>query len=312
MSELTKCPKCGNENPTSARFCTNCGNALEAKVRPPSNVPLQIPVYPGSFSARSVDHAIARMEPKKSSSLFRTKTGLGLILLGIILGPIPSFALYAGLFLIAGVVLVFFGRRAFGEKHQRYVSWSFILIIGGVVAESAGSFVIGVLLAQSLSRGVDLVSALASFFLALNLMLIVMDVILTLGLVFLTYDLQNSTGRTILWAAYSLGILMNAVLAIIILSQVQAVSSEVVSRAGTASDAIGLITYVFAPWRLLQLIPAIFYAIVYYKIWAGVERRVALEQGLHRIDNCLRPSSRPAVRSWPFNSSDQLNDSTYS
>jgi len=105
---------------------------------------------------------------------------------------------------------------------------------------------------------------------------------------------------------------MNAVLAIIILSQVQAVSSEVVSRAGTASDAIGLIPYVFAPWRLLQLIPAIFYAIVYYKIWAGVERRVALEPRLHRIDNCLRRSSRLAVRSSSFNTSDRLMDSTYS
>jgi hypothetical protein len=217
------------------------------------------------------------MEPKKSSSVYRTKTGLGLILLGTILGPIPAFALYAGWFEIAGVVLVFLGRRAFGPKHQRYVSWSFLLIVGGVVAESAGSFVVTPLFASSLSGGVDPASALASFFLTLNLMLIVVDVILTLGLVFLTYDLQNRTGRTLLWTAYSLGIIMDAILALVIFTQVQAISAEVVSQVRTAMDGVALITYMFAPWRVLQLIPAIFYAIAYYKVWSGVERRAVVE-----------------------------------
>jgi hypothetical protein len=222
---------------------------------------------------------MARLEPEKRNNAYRTKTGLGFILLGIILSPIPTAALYGGLSLIGGVVLVFLGRRAFGAKHQRYALWSFVLIIGGVVSELAGSFVVDLMFALSLSNGVDPASALASFFLTLNLLLIVIDAILTLGLVFLTYDLQNSTGRTILWAAYFLGILMNMILAVVIFSQVQAVSAEVVSQVGTARDAVALITYVFAPWRLLQFVPAIFYAIAYYKTRSSVEKRVALEPG---------------------------------
>ena len=97
----------------------------------------------------------------------------------------------------------------------------------------------------------DPASALASFFLTLDLMLIVVDVILTLGLVFLTYDLQNRTGRTLLWTAYSLGIIMDAILALVIFTQVQAISAEVVSQVRTAMDGVALITYMFAPWRVL-------------------------------------------------------------
>jgi hypothetical protein len=217
------------------------------------------------------------MEPKKSESVNRTRTGLGLILLGIVMEAIPNLALYGALPLIAGAMLVFLGRRAFGTQHQRYVSRSFILVTGGVVAEFVGSLVVGGLIALLLSNGADLVTTLSSSFLALNMMLIVIDTIIGLGLVFFTYDLQNATGRTILWAAYSLGVLMNAIFAFVIFSQVQAVSADVVSQVGTAGAAINLLIYMFAPWRLLQLIPAIFYAIAYFRSRSGVEKKAVLE-----------------------------------
>jgi hypothetical protein len=277
VSALTKCPKCGNENPASAQFCTKCGNALEAKIRPPANVPLQIPVYPGTFSGRPLDHALARMEPKKRESVNRTRTGLGLILLGIVMEAIPTLSFYGALPLIAGVALVFLGRRAFGAQHQRYVSRSFILVVAGVFAQFVGSFLVGGLIALSLLSGADPATTLSSFFLALNMMLIVIDAIIGLGLVFFTYDLQNATGRTILWAAYSLGVLMNAIFALVIFSQVQAASADVVSQVGTASAAINLLIYAFAPWRLLQLIPAIFYAIAYFRSPSELEKKAVLE-----------------------------------
>jgi hypothetical protein len=217
------------------------------------------------------------MEPEKRESVNRTRTGLGLILLGIVMEAVPTLSFYGALPLIAGAVLVFLSRRTLGAQHQRYVSMSFILIVGGVFAQFVGSFLIGGLIALFLLNGADPATTLSSFFLALNVMLIVIDGIIGLGLVFFTYDLQNATGRTILWAAYSLGVLMNAIFAIVIFSQVQAVSADVVSQVGEASAAINLITYRFAPWRLLQLIPAIFYAIAYFRSPSGLEKKAVLE-----------------------------------
>ena len=277
MSALTKCPKCSNENPASAQFCTKCGYALEARIRPPANVPLQIPVYPGTFLGRPADHALARLEPEKRESINRTRTGLGLILLGIVMEAVPTVSFYGALPLIAGAVLVFLSRRTFGTQHQRYVSRSFILVVAGVFAQFVGSFVVGGLIALSLLNGSDPATTLSSFFLALNMILIVIDAMIGLGLVFFTYDVQNATGRAILWAAYSLGVLMNVIFAIMIFSQVQAVSADVVSQVGTASAPISLIIYRFAPWRLLQLIPAIFYAIAYFRSPSGLEKKVVLE-----------------------------------
>ena len=277
MSALTKCPKCGNENPASAQYCTNCGNGLEPKITAPANVPLQIPVYPGTFTGRPLDFALARMEPQKRESVNRTRSGLGLILLGIVMKAIPSLSFYGAVPLIAGGVLVFLGRRAFGARHQWYTSGSFILVIGGVVAEFVGSFVVGGLIALSLLSGADPATTLSSFFIALNMVLIVIDAIIGLGLVFFTYDLQNATGRTILWTAYSLGLLMNGIFAVVIFSQVQAVSADVVSQVGTAAAAINLLSYRFAPWRLLQLIPAIFYAIAYFRSPSELEKKAVLE-----------------------------------
>jgi hypothetical protein len=210
----------------------------------------------------------------------RTRAGLFLMFVGILLEVIPAVALYAGLSLIAGSILIFVGRRALGAKYQRYVSWSFTAIIAGVVAEYAGSFVLGVLFALAIIGGGDPAGVLSSFFLELNLLLVIASGIIGLGLVFLTYEIQNVTGRTILWAAYSLGILVDGIIMLVIVSQIQGASAQVLSQVGTPVDALIAMESVFAPWRLLQFIPAIPYAIAYYKAWSSIEKRATQEAGL--------------------------------
>ena len=158
--------------------------------------------------------------------------------------------------------------------------WSFIAVIAGVVAEFVGSFVLGVLFALALINGGDPVRVLSSAFLSLDLLLVVVSTIVGLGLVFFTYEFQNATGRTILWSAYWLGILVNVVVTLVIVSQIQAASVEVVSRAGTPAGALTDLANVFAPWRLLQFISTIAYAIAYYTAWSQVEKRATQEAGL--------------------------------
>jgi len=88
----------------------------------------------------STDHALAGLDAEKLTGVNRTRTGLFLVFVGILVEVIPAVALYGGLSLIAGAVLIFIGRKALGAKHQRYASWSFAAIIAGVVAEYVGSF----------------------------------------------------------------------------------------------------------------------------------------------------------------------------
>jgi len=241
---------------------------------------LKIPVYPGTFSGRPIDHALVGLEPKKRSSISRSKSGLGLIFLGLILEPIPKFPYLGLLAIVTGAILVFLGRRNFNARHQRYVTWAFILTIGGLASEYAGSFILGVLFALSLAAGGDPANSLSSLFVTLYVLLIIIGAVIGLGLLLFTYDLQNATGRIVLWVAYSLSVGISIIVAAVVYVQVQELSAEVVSQAGQATDAAALLDYQFASWRLLQLIPAIFYTIAYYRIRSELEKRVALEPGM--------------------------------
>src|SRR5256885_3176649 len=122
MSALIKCPKCYRENPSSARYCANCGNDLATTVKPSPNAPLRIPEYPGSFpfSTQPLDHALARLDAEKHKSVSKTRTGLFLIFVGLLFGLIPAVALYAGLSLIGGGGLFFFVLWGFCGRPQRY------------------------------------------------------------------------------------------------------------------------------------------------------------------------------------------------
>ncbi len=183
MSATIKCLGCGGENPSSARYCASCGNQLTITVAPPSNIPLRIPEYAGSFpfSTQPMDHALARLDAEKRTGVSKTRTGLFLIFVGILVKVIPALALYGGLSLIPGAVLIFIGRKALGTKHQRYASWSFAAIIAGVVAEYVGSFALGAFFALALIGGGDPASLLPSLFLELHLLLVIAGAIIGLG-----------------------------------------------------------------------------------------------------------------------------------
>ena len=282
MSSSLRCPKCNSENPSSARYCASCGNGLATTVKPPPNAPLLIPEYQGSFpfSTKPLDHALARLDAEKRKSVSKTKTGLFLIFVGILFGLIPAVAVYAGLSELAGAVLLFLGGSALGARHKRYTTWSFGAIISGLVTEIVGSFVIGVLFVQAINNGGDPARELSFFFLTLNLLLVVVGTIVGLGLVFFTYELQSAVGRTILWAAYWLGILVNVIVILVIVSQLQTATLEVLSQALTPAEALIALGNAFAPWRLLQFIPAIAYAIAYYRAWSQIEKRATQETSL--------------------------------
>jgi len=269
-----KCSKCGYDNWSSSKYCQQCGNPLTPTIQPAPSSPLQIPVFTGKFSPTPLDNDRARLTPEGKRSLNRTWAGLGLLLVGIILQPIPVIAVYAGAAIVVGVLLVFYGRRSLGGKHRGYATAALVLVVIGQAAVFAGSLAVGAIIGIDVASGTaDPASALSSLFLGFYIIIVITDAVTNVGLVLITYDLQDSTGRTLLWSAFSLEIMINVVIASIVVLTVQANATQVLGNTGSFTDAVRALQASFVALRLLLWIPAIPYAIAYYRARSQVDRR---------------------------------------
>jgi hypothetical protein len=168
---------------------------------------------------------------------------------------------------------MFLGRRSLGIKHQRYASRSFILVVVGQIVEGVGAFVATLFfilaLAQSTTAATD---TLTTYFLSLYGIIIISDVITNIGLVFFTYDMQDSTGRTLLWSAFTLEILIDIIVVSLVVLEVQATAQQILSQTASFGDAFSALQVRFAALRLLLWIPAIPYAIAYYKARSRIDQ----------------------------------------
>ena len=274
-SESVKCPKCGQDNPPSAKYCPNCGTQLSFPLRPLGDVALRVPVYPGKFAGQAVDHGLARLSPQQQERVDWTRVGIYLIFAGIIFTPIPFIAVYSGIAILAGAVFIFLGRRALGPRHQRYAFRSFLLVTIAQVAAFIGAAFVIILFGRAVSSGaIDLATAFSNLFLTLYVIIVLTDIVTNLALVFFVYDLQDSKGHALLWSAFMLEILVNVIIALVVISAAQATAQQVLSQVTTVLDPFIQLQLQFAAWRLLLWIPAIPYAIAYYRARSRVDKKV--------------------------------------
>ena len=196
MSALSSCQRCGSPNLLGARFCSNCGSLLIRGVpsEPPQTLQ-QIPVYPGMVPTKPMDYALALMHPERRTSVNRTRSGIVLLIIGLVMEIIAAIAILAGLALIAGAVLIFTGRKVFNKSHQRYVAWSIVLLVLGVLASS------GIIAWSFISANTSSLSPF-SYYTTVAVALLVGNGVLGLALVFFTYALQSQRGRLLLWLGY--------------------------------------------------------------------------------------------------------------
>jgi hypothetical protein len=205
----------------------------------------------------------------------RTKTGLLLLLVGTILAAIPLIGIIGTILAAIGAIMVILGRRAFGDKHSKYVLFSVGVYIFGfiVLFFVALAFAFSVASAASSATSASalipvLNSALNSFIIEA----IIGGAISSFAYVLITYAVQNQTGRILLWAAYGISLAMEVVIFLIITPQI--------STALNASIATG--TYDPTPIRALQaqisslgilsLIPNAIYALAYYLVYSRVNK----------------------------------------
>ena len=106
-----------------------------------------------------------------------------------------------------GAILVLVGREPFGEDHVRNTTLALIFFIVGITVTIFGFFYALVYGFSSAINGGSSSSAVALF----SIIFIIGGAIFGLSEVLLTYSLQKSPGRRLLWTAYAISIALGFV-----------------------------------------------------------------------------------------------------
>src|SRR5467141_233452 len=196
------CPKCGTNNPATARYCSLCGNLL-APVPPgqtvtPSPMP-SVPVTPAPSAYYG--YVASYYETARANAIERTKTGLLLLVIGFVISWIPIVGAVGGILELVGAILVIVGRHPFGPDHARNILLSIIIfVIAVAVIVVAAIFVVFEQL-LFFPPGGPLVPA--SFFGGFLVAVLIGIAIFGIAEVLFTYALQTSSGRILLWCGYA-------------------------------------------------------------------------------------------------------------
>ena len=189
-------------------------------------------------------------------------TALGLGLIGDLLS-------------IVGVILAIIGRKPFGQKHSHYTIYSMIIYLAGGVATTVGTFALVfaevsiVLNRTSLSAQQQAVTS------AYNEMLI--GGLVGWGLIgvafsLFTYALQSSTGRWLLYGAYAAIVAVYGFVFYVIIPQVSSAVSLAFSNGAYNPAPIRALLAQQQQLDLLAFIPAIIYAIAYYRVYQRIAK----------------------------------------
>ena len=228
----------------TARYCLTCGTPLVATatpITPPVFSGPQPPPYPYYGSAA------AYWEYHRAGKIDNTKTGLLLLIIGLALSWIPFIGAIGGLVALIGALLVILGREAFGREHARNVILALILFFAGIGVTIAGFFA---LFFSSIYYQTGPGSIVQPSFAWLGVFGIIGGAVTGISEVLLTYALQLSTGRILLWTAYAASIAISIVNLLFIL--------PIFSGTGLfVFPAIFLTAF-------LGIIPAMLYAAAYY------------------------------------------------
>ena len=208
---------------------------------------------------------------EKGRDIERTKTGLLLLIIGIVLGPIPYANYLGGLLVFIGAIVVITGRHSFGEAHSRNTVFSAVIYAVGIVV------VVLIVLASTSSAiiaaqtGASVTQALSSAITNALVSAAVGGIILGLAQVLFTYAIQDRLGRALLWIGYAASIAVSIVLVLIISPEIAAAASQSSANGFDPAPFYYLQTRLQA-LMLLNFVPAIINARALYLARARIER----------------------------------------
>jgi len=226
----------------TARYCLTCGTPLVAgapAITPPVFSVTQPPPYPYGSAA-------GYWEYHRAHKIDNTKTGLLLLIIGLAISWIPLIGAIGGLVALLGALLVILGREAFGREHARNAILALIVFFVGIGVTIVG-FVVLFFAEFSYRAGPS--TLVQPSFAWLGVIGIIGGGVTGISEVLLTYALQPSSGRILLWTAYAASIAISIANFLFIL--------PFFSGTGVVFPAIFLTSF-------LGIIPALLYAGAYY------------------------------------------------
>jgi hypothetical protein len=146
-------------------------------------------------------------EVARTNKINNSLTGLLLLVIGVLISWIPFAGAIGGIVGFIGAILVLVGREPFGEDHVRNTTLALIFFTVGITVTIFGFFYALVYSATSAFGGGSSSSTVALF----SIIFIIGGAIFGLSEVLLTYSLQKSQGRTLLWTAYAISIALGLV-----------------------------------------------------------------------------------------------------
>jgi len=146
-------------------------------------------------------------EVARTNKINNTLTGLLLLVIGVLISWIPFAGAIGGIVGFIGAILVLVGREPFGQDHVRNTTLALIFFIVGITVTIFGFFYALVYGLSSAIGGGSSSSIVAVF----SIIFIIGGAIFGLSEVLLTYSLQKSPGRTLLWTAYAISIALGLV-----------------------------------------------------------------------------------------------------
>jgi hypothetical protein len=232
-----------------------CGTPLVAGA-PPITPPVfslpQPPPYPYGSAAGYWEHHLA-------GKIDNTKTGLLLLIIGLALSWIPIIGAIGGLVALIGALLVILGREAFGREHARNTILALVVFFVGIGVIVAGAFA---LFFAAFSYRAGPSGIVQPTFAWLGVITIIGGGVTGISEVLLTYALQQSSGRILLWTAYATSIAISIVNFLFIVPFFN----------GTGAVFPVVFPAIFLT-SLLGIIPALLYAAAYYLARQRIVRR---------------------------------------
>ncbi len=241
-----------------------------------------------------------------------TKSGLLFIFIGIIIGLIGTliFGLYqfidpvetfsgfyryiglgifngvGGLFSLVGAILFFVGRKEFGPRHHQFVIYALICVVVGIVASVVVSIFSSFFIASSPQTGYF--SSGLSFIIFLPT--IIGSVTSGLAYIFALYELEDDTGRNLLYIAFIVSIIISLVIAFFSMGTVQ----DLINTASQTEDTpdlsmISSLTSSITQFSVLGAISSLLWAIAVYLPYKRIKNGELAPQSVDETDTSSIP-----------------------
>ena len=242
-----------------ARTCGRCGATIFAASGPcpacgdPGPMLPALP-YPGNESPESRD-------------LYRTRLGLLLLAVGVVASLLPVGSLVGDVLVLIGGLFLIQASRPFGQAHTRNAKVGLVLAFAGGLAAYYVTVAFPLALATPPSSVAQLPSWIrsveAAFSVAVLLVILFVGVG-NLGLLLITYSLQDRVGRLCLWSALGLGVGLGLALYVFVTQEFDLLLTQVAAGQPPNAAILDAIASQLNLYSYLEVIPPTLFTGCYF------------------------------------------------